>query len=242
MTSLHQEMGYDRAITMFSPDGRLLQVEYARKTVENGNDALGFVCKDGVLLVSTKKSNNPLMVMESVEKSYVIDDHVVSVSSGLLSDSRVLVDKARIFAQENRMRYQAPIDTLSMVKYIADIKQYTTQTGSMRPFGVSFLIAGVDLTGKRLFMTDPVGIYFEYKAIAIGKNEKIINEKLIDKYKDDILMKDAMLIALNILKEVQGEDFSTSSLDATLIDAKEGKSKFFSGKKILNYFDIHINK
>lgn len=242
MTSLHQEMGYDRAITMFSPDGRLLQVEYARKTVENGNDALGFVCKDGILLVSTKKSTNPLMIMSSVEKSYVVDDHIISVSSGLLSDSRVLIDKARIYAQENRLKFQAPVDTLSLVKYVADIKQYTTQTGSMRPFGVSFLIGGIDITGKRLFVTDPVGIYFEYKAAAIGKNEKTINEKLIERYKDNMTMKDSMLLSLNILKEVQGEDFDMKSLDVILIEEKEEKTKFFSGNDILDYFDIHINK
>ena len=242
MTNLHQEMGYDRAITMFSPDGRLLQVEYARKTVENGNDALGFVCKEGVLLVSTKKLTNPLMITGSVEKSYIIDDHIISVSSGLLSDSRVLIDKARIFSQENRLKFQSPVDTLSLVKYIADIKQYTTQTGSMRPFGVSFLIGGVDLTGKRLFVTDPVGIYFEYRATAIGKNEKTINEKLIEKYKDNTSMKDTMLLSLNILKEVQGEDFDMKSLDVILVEEKDQKSKFFSGEEILNFFDIHINK
>lgn len=242
MVSLHQEMGYDRAITLFSPDGRLYQVEYAKKTVENGNDSIGFVCKDGVLLISNKKSTNPLMVMKSVEKSYVVDDHIISVSSGLLSDARILIDKARLYAQENRIKFQSEIDILSLVKYISDIKQYSTQAGGLRPYGVSFLFAGRDMNGKKLFMTDPAGIYFEFKAAAIGKNEKEINEKLVDVYKEDMSMRDAVLASLNLLKETQKDDFSVENLDVIVLKDEDKKAKFLSGKDVLDEFDINENK
>src|SRR3989338_4038189 len=157
----HQLMGYDRAITMFSPDGRLLQVEYAKKTVRQGSTAIGMVCSDGVLFVTDKRIIDPLVVKESVEKIWQIDDHIGATASGILSDARVLIERAQLRAQQHRVTYDSEIDVLSIVKDICDLKQICTQSGGLRPFGVSILVAGIDNSKARLFETDPTGIFFE---------------------------------------------------------------------------------
>jgi len=165
----HQMMGYDRAITMFSPDGRLLQVEYAKKTVKQGSTAMGIVCSDGVLLVTDKRIVDPLVVSEAVEKIFQIDAHVGATASGILSDARVLVERAQVKAQQHRVTYDSPIDILSIVKNMCDLKQICTQSGGLRPFGVSVLVAGIDQNGiPKLFETDPTGTFWEYYAVTIG--------------------------------------------------------------------------
>src|SRR3989338_6537225 len=167
----HQMMGYDRAITMFSPDGRLLQVEYAKKTVRQGSTAIGLTCSDGILLVTDKRIVDSLVVPESVEKIFQIDEHIGATASGILSDARVLIERAQLRAQQNRVTYDSPIDTITVVKDICDLKQICTQSGGLRPFGVSILIAGIDDSTQRLFETDPTGIFFQYKASVIGEGE-----------------------------------------------------------------------
>ena len=107
----HQLMGYDRAITMFSPDGRLLQVEYARKTVKQGSTTLGMVCSDGVFVLADKKIIDPLIVPSSVEKVFQIDDHIVTSAAGIISDARVLVERSQIKAQQHRVAYDTDIDS-----------------------------------------------------------------------------------------------------------------------------------
>ena len=178
----HQIMGYDRAITMFSPDGRLLQVEYAKKTVRQGSTAIGMACKDGVVLITDKRIVDSLVVAEAVEKIWQIDDHIVATASGILSDARVLVERAQLRAQQHRVTYDSPIDVLTIVKDVSNLKQFCTQSGGLRPFGVSLLIAGIDDTGAKLFETDPTGIYFQYRASVIGEGEPEI-EKYIDEIK-----------------------------------------------------------
>ena len=157
----HQWMGYDRAITMFSPDGRLLQVEYAKKTVRQGSTAIGMVCSDGILLVADKRVVDSLIVPESVEKIWQIDEHIGAAASGILSDARVLIDRAQLKAQQNRVTYDSEVATLTIVKDICDLKQICTQSGGLRPFGVAVLVAGIDNHTPRLFETEPKGIYFQ---------------------------------------------------------------------------------
>src|SRR3989338_2519009 len=182
----HQMMGYDRTSTMFSPDGRLLQVEYAKKTVRQGSSAIGIVCKEGVLFVADKRIVDSLVVPESVEKIFQIDEHLGATASGILSDARVLVERAQVKAQQHRITYDSPIDTLSVVKEICDLKQICTQSGGLRPFGVSLLIAGIEDHTPRLYETDPTGIFFQYKATAIGEGEVEVEEILHNEYKSEL--------------------------------------------------------
>ena len=164
----HQMMGYDRAITMFSPDGRLLQVEYAKKTVKQGSTAISMVCEDGILFVTDKRIIDGLIVPSSVEKIWQIDEHVGVTASGILSDARVLIERSQVKAQQHRVTYDTMIDVLSVVKDICELKQICTQSGGLRPFGVSLLVGGIDNEGPVLYETDPTGIYFGYKAAVIG--------------------------------------------------------------------------
>lgn len=213
----HQMMGYDRAITMFSPDGRLLQVEYAKKTVRQGSTAIGMVCSDGVLLVTDKRIVDPLIVPESVEKIFQIDEHVAATASGILSDARVLVERAQLVAQQHRATYDTPIDTLSLVKDLCNLKQITTQSGGYRPFGVSILLAGIDNNEAKLFETDPTGIYFRYKATVIGENEPEVEEILHKQFKDTMTMHDGLRLAVDSLKKVLDKDFNIDRIDAAYI-------------------------
>ncbi len=188
----HQLMGYDRAITMFSPDGRLLQVEYAKKTVKQGSTAIGIVCSDGVLLVTDKRIIEKLIVPESVEKISQIDDHIAATASGILSDARVLIERAQLRAQQHKVTYDSPVDVLSVVKDICSLKQICTQSAGLRPFGVSLLIAGIDLAGPVLFETDPTGIFFQFRATVIGEGETEVQSILDKEYKENMPIEDGL--------------------------------------------------
>ena len=228
----HQMMGYDRAITMFSPDGRLLQVEYAKKTVRQGSTAIGMVCSDGILLVADKRVVDSLVVPESVEKIWQIDENIGAAASGILSDARVLIDRAQLKAQQNRVTYDSEIDTLTIVKDICDLKQICTQSGGLRPFGVSILVAGIDDKTPRLFETDPIGIYFQYKATAIGEGEVEVEEILHNEYKPELTIEDGLKLSLKALKKVLGENFSLERIDAAYITISERKFRRMTKSKI----------
>src|SRR3989344_2868671 len=228
----HQLMGYDRAITMFSPDGRLLQVEYAKKTVRQGSTAIGMVCSDGVLLVADKRGVDSLIVPESVEKIWQIDEHIGATASGILSDARVLIDRAQLRAQQNRVTYDSEIDTSTIVRDICDLKQICTQSGGLRPFGVSVLVAGIDNHTPRLFETDPIGIYFQYRATAIGEGEIEVEEILHNEYKPNLTIEDGLKLSLKALKKVLGDNFSTDRIDAASITISEKKFRRISKQRI----------
>ncbi len=228
----HQLMGYDRTITMFSPDGRLLQVEYAKKTVRQGSTAIGIVCSDGVLFVTDKRIVDPLIMPESVEKIWKIDDHMGATASGIISDARVLIERAQTKAQQNRVTYDSEIDTLTIVKDIANLKQICTQSGGLRPFGVSILVGGIDNGKPRLFETDPTGIFFEYKASVIGEGEVDVEEILHKEYKSDATIQDGLKLSLKALKKFLGDNFSIDRVDAAYIKTDEKQFKKFTRKDL----------
>ncbi len=219
----HQLMGYDRAITMFSPDGRLLQVEYAKKTVKQGSTAIGVVCSDGVLLVTDKRIVDKLIVSDAIEKIFQLDDHMGATAAGIISDARVLIERAQMTAQQHRVTYDTEIDVLSIVKDVAALKQICTQSGGLRPFGVSLLIAGVDSTGPALYETDPTGIYFKYKATAIGEAEEQVEEVLHKEYKDSITTDDALKLCMRALIKSLDKDFDAERIDAAVIKTEDRK-------------------
>jgi len=232
MQPMHQMMGYDRAITMFSPDGRLLQVEYAKKTVRQGSTAIAMVCTDGLLFVTDKRIIDSLVVPESVEKIWQIDEHIGATASGILSDARVLIERAQLRAQQHRITYDSPIDTLTIVKDICDLKQVCTQSGGLRPFGVSILVAGIDDHTPKLYETDPTGIFFQYKATAIGEGEVEIEEILHKEYADSLTIEEGLKLSLKALKKILGENFNVTRIDAAYIKTDEKKFRKFSRDKI----------
>lgn len=157
---------------MFSPDGRLYQVEYASKIVGQGTTGAACVYKNGVVFGADKNVTSKLMIPDSIEKLFKIDDHIAAVSAGLVGDARRLIQGARAKAQENVMYYDEPIHVETLAKDLSGSMQIVTQYGGMRPFGVSFIIGGVDETGPRLFETEPSGALAEYLAIAVGSGRK----------------------------------------------------------------------
>src|SRR3989338_5798737 len=227
------KMGYDRSITMFSPDGRLLQVEYAKKTVKQGSTAIGIACKDGVVFVVDKRVTSKLLVPEAIEKMFVIDDHVAAAASGIISDARVLVDRAQMRAQQHSVTYDSKVDTLSLVKEICDMKQICTQSAGLRPFGVSLLVGGVEDDGKvKLFLTEPYGLYFQYKAVAIGEGETEVEQFLLKKYKASLTVEEGLKMGLQAMKDYLKENFDVERVDAAFIDNKRRKFTKLSDEEL----------
>jgi len=219
----HQMMGYDRAVSMFSPDGRLLQVEYAKKTVKQGSTTMGLVCKEGIVLVAQKKIPNKLIIPESVEKIYQIDGHMGATFAGITSDARILIERAQVKAQQHKITYDTNADVISIVKDISDLKQYTTQSGGLRPFGAALIIAGIDVDGAKIFVTDPTGIFFRYNAVAIGANDTKVEEILEKEYKTNISCDDAIKLAIKALKETSDEDIGSDCIEVAYINNEDKK-------------------
>lgn len=230
---MQQKMGYDRSITMFSPDGRLLQVEYAKKTVKQGSTSIGIATDDAVVLVADKRIVDELIVPESVEKMFKVDDHVGAIASGILSDARTLIEKARVKAQQHSVTYDTKIDTLNVVKELSDIYQVSTQRGGLRPFGVSLLVGGVDKNEKpKLYRINPTGVFFQYKAAAIGEGDEEIEEKLEEEYEEDMTSEEALKLAIDALSDYVGEDLNKQRIDAVKIDNEEREYNKVEDKKI----------
>ena len=214
----HQQMGYDRAATMFAPDGHILQVEYAEKTIRLGSASIGIVCKDSVVIVSDRRERDKLIIDDSVNKINEIDNHIIVVFAGISSDARVLIDKARILAQQHRVTYDSAPSTEAIVRDIADIEQQFTQYGGARPFGVSMMFAGIN-GGASLYTTDITGNYLKYKANAIGENDEKIKKLLREKYKDGMTPKEGVKFAINIFKEIQGDAFKQDNFDIGILES-----------------------
>lgn len=235
MDMQHQAMGYDRTATMFSPDGHLLQVEYAEKTIRLGSSSIGMVCSDGVLIISDKRIEDKLIVQKSANKVFEIDSHMISSVAGITSDARVLTEKAQVLAQQHRITYDSPIEPELVIKEIANIKQQFTQYGGARPFGVSVMLAGMNGKKPELFTSDITGNYFSYYANAIGESDDKLKEKLREEYKQSLTIKKGAKIALDIFKEIQGSKFNISRFEMAYIDKDEMKINRLEGEELKNF-------
>ncbi|MBN2126801.1 MAG: archaeal proteasome endopeptidase complex subunit alpha [Candidatus Diapherotrites archaeon] len=218
-----QSSGYDRVATMFSPDGRLYQVEYASKIVAQGTMGAALKYNKGILFAADKKIPSKLMMPESVEKLFKIDHHVAALSAGLVGDARRLIQVAREKAQENIMYYDQPVPVEFLVKEISNIKQAFTQYGGMRPFGISFVFGGVDKSGFRLFETEPSGALAEYHAIAIGKNKNKAMSFFEKKFKPNLSFEQGIQLLLQALELGldEKEKMDYSRLEFAFIDDKK---------------------
>ncbi len=212
--------GYDRAITIFSPEGELYQVRYAGEAVKKGWSTIGIKCKEGVVLAAEKRRISPLIDLESIEKIYMIDEHVAVAPSGLLADARVLIEYARYEAQIHRLLYDEPIDVELLTKRISDLKQAYTQHGGVRPFGAALIVGGVDRHGPRLFQTDPGGIYFGYYATAVGSGASTILDFLEKNYRYDMTLNECIKLAIMALSKVI-ESVEPDKMEIGVIDIYE---------------------
>jgi proteasome alpha subunit len=214
---------YDRAITVFSPDGRLFQVEYASETVKRGATVLGIASPEAVVLAAEERATSKLQDPSFMWKIFQIDEHVGAAVAGLSCDAHILVDQARIYAQSNRLLYDEPIDIEILTRRIGEIKQLYTQHAGVRPFGISILFGGMDRKGSRIFWTDPSGAYLAYKAWAIGAGGDAANEILEAEYKDSLGLDDSVLLALKCMSKVLEDKIDAQKIRIALIPSTTKK-------------------
>jgi len=187
--------GYDMTPTMYSPDGRIYQVEYAIETVKRGTLAIGISSKQGVIMAVEEKPRT-LQTSNVTQKIFQVDYHIGVAAAGYIPDARVQVDGARFFSQGNRMTYDESVEVATVAKHLADQAHQFTQYGGVRPNGVSMIIAGIDQKGESIYVTDPSGTYVQFSAIAIGAGSDDVNEFLEKHYKDDLSLEDAAALAI----------------------------------------------
>jgi proteasome alpha subunit len=216
-----QQQAYDRGITIFSPDGRLYQVEYAREAVKRGTASIGVRTPEGVVLAADKRSRSPLMEPTSVEKIHKADDHIGVASAGHVADARQLIDFARRQAQINQLRYGEPIGIETLTKEITDHIQQYTQVGGARPFGVALLIAGVESGTPRLYETDPSGTPYEWKAVSIGANRADLQEYLEEEYTDELSLDEGIELALRAIASTNDDELAPEGVDVAKVPTED---------------------
>jgi len=198
------QQGYDRAITVFSPDGRLYQVEYAIETVKRGTIALGIKTKNGIIFAADEKPRK-FQVVEESQKLFKVDQHIGIAAAGYIPDARGQVTDARFFSQSSKMVYDEPVSVETVAKHIADQCQQYTQYAGARPIGVALIIGGIDENGNSLFLTDPSGTYVPYNAVAIGANSDKVTEFLTKEYKPELTLEEAKMLATASINMVSGD-------------------------------------
>ena len=236
MQGNNQQQAYDRGITIFSPDGRLYQVEYAREAVERGSASVGVRTEDGVVLAADRRARSPLIEEESIEKIHGVDDHVGIASAGHVADARQLVDFARRQAQVEQLRYDEPAGVEMLAKRVTDHIQEYTQTGGARPFGVALLIGGVEDGQPRLFETDPSGTPYEWQAVAVGGGQANIQEFLEEHYESDLELAEGISLALDALA-VENEDLDADGVHVATVDVDSEQFETLSTADVEEHFD-----
>ncbi len=227
--------GYDRAITIFSPDGRLYQVEYALETVRRGSLAVGLITKDGVVLAVEEKGRK-LQSGDSVVKMFQIDDHIGAVGAGYIPDARIQVDNARVMAQSNRLVYDEPVDLETIAKKIADLNQQYTQYAGVRPFGVSLIIAGVhENSGPVVYLTDPTGAYLGFDAIAIGAGSDQVNEYLEKNYDRHLSLDEGITLAIECIYLVSEDKQGIYHIKTAVVEKGTGQMRRLTEEEIGKY-------
>ncbi len=218
-----QQQQYDRGITIFSPDGRLFQVEYAKEAVKKGATALGITYDNGVVLAATRST--PELQVRNPEKVFKLDDHIGVATSGLVADGRTLVDEARNEAQKHLMTFDEEIPTSVLATFIADRCQQFTQYGGVRPYGLSTIIGGVKDEEPKVYHTDPSGTLSQWNAVAIGKGRKDAKEHLEENWESSLSEKDAIDLAVSALKEGE-EDIEFENIELSIVDMEEQFKRF----------------
>ena len=238
---LPAQQGYDRAITVFSPDGRLYQVEYAIETVRRGTIAVGIKCKEGIVIAVEEKPRK-LQISDVAQKVFQIDDHVGVAAAGYIPDARSQVDNARFFSQSNKMIYDEAVEVETIAKHLADQCQQYTQYAGVRPYGVALILGGVVNNTPQLFLTDPSGTYISYDAIAIGSGSDQVTDFLEKTYKSDLSIEDASALAAAGIYLSSEDKEGTSHIRMAHIKTETGLYELVSEDSITNYAKIAKEK
>ncbi len=228
---------YDRAITIFSPDGRIYQVEYAFESVRRGWTTLGIRSKSGVVVVVEKRKISPLIDSKAIQKIFKIDDHIGASFAGIASDGRVLVDYARKQALQHRFYYDEPINVEYLAKQVCDVKQAYTQHAGVRPFGVAIIFAGVDSKGPQLIMTEPSGRYLSYYAVSIGEKSGNVTEFLEKNYRYDLSLEDTIKLGIEAIARIIEGKVEATNIEAGYVSVEEKIFKIMSSQEIEKYLE-----
>jgi len=212
------QQGYDRAITVFSPDGRLYQVEYAIETVKRGTIALGIKTKYGIIFAADERPRK-LQVVDEPQKLFKIDQHIGIAAAGYIPDARRQVDDARFFSQSSKIVYDESVSVETVTKHIADQCQQYTQYAGARPIGVSLIIGGVDQNGNSLFLTDPSGTYIPYNAVAIGADSDRVTEFLKKHYKPEMTLEESKMLAISSINMVSDDAKGSEHIKISQIES-----------------------
>lgn len=213
-----QQQQYDRGITIFSPDGRLFQVEYAKEAVKKGATALGIVYDEGVVLGATRQT--PELQVRNPEKVFKIDEHLGIATSGLVADGRTLVEEARNEAQKHLMTYDEEIPSSVLAKFVADRCQQFTQYGGVRPYGLSTITGGVKDGNPEVYHTDPSGTLSQWQAIAIGRGGEEAREHLQENWEEGMSEEEAVELAVETLNQGE-EDIELRNIEMSLVDKED---------------------
>jgi proteasome alpha subunit len=226
---------YDRAITIFSPEGRLYQVEYALELVKRGAPIVGISSKEGVVLAANVTPESRLEDTKYFHKIYQLDEHVGAAIAGLMSDARVLIGQSRVYCQSNRLLYDEPVDIEILTRRIGDQSQVYTQHAGVRPFGVSMIIAGVDKTGSRVFSADPSGSYRGYRATAVGRKSEEANKILEDGYRQGLTLEEATKLAVEAVKTASDEEVDSKILKVAVVPVETRAFRRLSEEEVERY-------
>ncbi len=226
------QVKYDRALTVFSPEGRLFQVEYALEAVRRGTLAVAVKSKEGVCLAAQIKIPSNLMDADSIDKLFQVDEHIGVAISGLHADSRMLINYARVQAQSFRLTYDEPVRLNMLVKTLADIKQQYTQFGGIRPFGCALFFIAIDDGGTQIYTTSPSGIYRAFKSYALGSGESTAREYLTQNYKEGLTFDEVVKLTLNALKESIDEEATKEIIRVAYIKSEDKKFHMCSKEEV----------
>ncbi len=215
------QVKYDRALTVFSPEGRLYQVEYALEAVRRGTLAVAVKSEKDVCLAAQIKIPSPLMEADSIDKIFQIDEHIGVAISGLHADSRALINYSRVQAQSFRLTYDEPVRLNMLVKTIADLYQIYTQYGGIRPFGVAFIIGGIDEMGIHMFETDPSGAYKKYSAGIIGAGKEDADPVFEDQFKENMSFNNAINLSFDAVTTALKKKIKSINLEIVTITKKD---------------------
>jgi len=228
---------YDRGVNTFSPEGRLFQVEYAIAAISLGSTAIGIQTAEGVVLVAEKRISSSLLIPSSIQKVVEIDKHIGCAMSGLVADARTLIDYARVDAQNYHFTYDEHITVESSTQGVCDLalrfgEDRDDEEAMSRPYGVAFLMAGVDERGPQLFHTDPSGTYLQYFAKAIGSGSEGAQQQLEQEYHKSMTLSEAEILALTVLRQVMEEKLEAYNIEVAVIRTDDGIFKIYEEKAI----------
>jgi proteasome alpha subunit len=226
---------YDRLTTVFSPKGRLYQVEYACELVKKSAPIIGVKSPEGAVLAAVEGEKEPLVSESECKKFSKIDEHLGAAIAGLKPDARVLINKARLICQNHRLTYDEPMDIMALVWEIGNRYQTFTQNARMRPFGVSMILGGVDLTGVKIVSINPSGRYRMYNADARGRYNGEAKKLLKDVYSEGVSLDEAQDIAVEALKAASTKELLPEQVNIAVVPTRTKRYKELTTKEVSKY-------